>query len=254
MDCPSEERLVRMRLKTLESVKYVDIDLSSRILEVYHSGSAEQINDSLQGLKLNITLLNSKNASSLPKLTTDKEEEKALKIILVINFTFFIGEVIAGIMIHSMGVIADGLDMLSDSLVYGLSLYAVGKVAITKKNIAKLVAYFQLALASLGIIEVVRRFVNSQETPLFQYMIVISILALIANVTSLLVLRRSKSKEVHIKASEICTSVDVIANTGVIIAAILVYFTGSNYPDLIIGSIIFLMVARGSHQIMQLSK
>ena len=47
----------------------------------------------------------------------------------------------------------------------------------------------------------------------------------------------------------IFTSNDIIINTGVILAGILVLLTQSKYPDLIIGSIVFLIVVRGLRDI-----
>ncbi|MEK9159282.1 MAG: cation transporter [Patescibacteria group bacterium] len=254
MDCPSEERMIRMKLQPLEGIKQIEVDLSARLVQVYHEGDIEQVTKTLESLRLDSKLLKSQKNSSPAQLEIDQDEEKTLKLVLGINLAFFFVEVTAGFIIHSMGVVADGLDMFADAVVYGLSLYAIGRATVAKKSIVKLIAYLQLALASFGLIEVIRRFIGFEETPLFAYMILISIFALAANVTSLVVLQRSKSKDVHIKASELCTSNDVLANIGVILAAVLVYYTQSSYPDLIIGSLIFFMVARGSYKIMQLSK
>lgn len=85
-------------------------------------------------------------------------------------------------------------------------------------------------------------------------MISISLCALFANAFTLWLLNRAKSGEVHIKASTICTSNDVIANMGVILAGILVLLTHSPYPDLIIGSIVFVLVGRGAFAILNLAK
>ena len=54
--------------------------------------------------------------------------------------------------------------------------------------------------------------------------------------------------------SYIFTSNDVIVNIGVIIAGALVYFTHSKIPDLIVGAIVFVIVARGAFNILKLSK
>ena len=86
-------------------------------------------------------------------------------------------------------------------------------------------------------------------------MIVVSILALIGNAICLVILQRSKGKdEAHMKASLIFTSNDVIINLGVIFAAILVYLLNSSIPDLVIGSIVFVIVIRGSLRILKLGK
>lgn len=47
------------------------------------------------------------------------------------------------------------------------------------------------------------------------------------------------------KASMIFTSNDVIINSGVIVAGVLVLLMQSKYLDLIIGAIVFLIVVRG---------
>ena len=86
-------------------------------------------------------------------------------------------------------------------------------------------------------------------------MIVVSIFALIANGICLYLLQKSKSKqEVHMKASMIFTSNDVIINIGVILAALLVHWLNSNKPDLVIGSIVFILVVQGAIRILKLGK
>jgi Co/Zn/Cd efflux system component len=153
-----------------------------------------------------------------------------------------------------MGLVADSMDMLADALVYGLSLWAVGSTVLRKKKVAKLSGYFQLALALLGLSEVIRRFISFEEVPDFQTMIIVSALALIANSVCLYLLQKSKSQEAHMKATMIFTSNDIIINTGVILAGILVLLTKSKYPDLIIGAIVFLIVVRGAFRILKLGK
>ena len=106
----------------------------------------------------------------------------------------------------------------------------------------------------LGLVEVIRRFLGNEATPDFRIMIIVSILALIANSISLVLLQKSQSKEAHMKASMIFTSNDVIINIGVIIAGVLVLFTNSKYPDLIIGAIVFMIVVRGAVRILKLGK
>lgn len=254
MDCPSEERMIRLKLQPLGSVKQLEFDLSGRVVSVYHEGDVDTVTQTLSSLQLGSTLLKTEDVS-VPVATHDEDhEKKLLQSVLAINFGFFLLEAVTGFIAQSMGLVADGLDMLADAIVYGLSLYAVGRAMMYKKKIAKISGYFQLTLAIFGLLEVTRRFLGFGETPVFQTMIFISVFALIGNYASLLILQRSKSQEAHMKASWIFTSNDVLANIGVIIAGILVYFTHSRYPDLIIGLMIFAVVARGSYRILQLSK
>jgi Co/Zn/Cd efflux system component len=141
---------------------------------------------------------------------------------------------ITGLISKSMGLVADSLDMLADSFVYGISIFAVGGTLTRKKRIAKLAGYFQITLAVIGFAEVLRRFLGTEKLPDFTTMIFVSVLALIANGICLYLLQKSKSKtEAHMKASLIFTSNDVIINLGVITAGLLVNWLNSNKPDLI---------------------
>ena len=135
-----------------------------------------------------------------------------------------------------------------------LSLFAVGGAISRKKKVAKFSGYFQMALATLGFAEVLRRFFSNTETPLFQWMIIVSIFALVGNLISLWLINKTKSKEAHMQASAIFTSNDIIVNGGVILAGILVYFLNSKWPDLVIGGIVFTFVMRGAIRILKLSK
>ena len=97
-----------------------------------------------------------------------------------------------GLISQSMGLVADSLDMLADSFVYGISLFAVGGTLIKKKKIAKLAGYFQVTLAIIGFIEVLRRFLGEEKLLDFSTMVVISIFALIANGICLFFLTKVK--------------------------------------------------------------
>lgn len=254
MDCPSEESLIRMKLEGLSSIKSMVFQIENRKLTVFHSEDSTEIEKRLNELNL---------GSERKETTVVKQEEiidnpliqsKLLWTVLIINFAFFIIEITTGIISKSMGLVADSLDMLADALVYGLSLWAVGSTLMRKKKVAKLSGYFQLALALIGLIEVIRRFISSEAIPDFKTMIIVSILALIANSICLYLLQKSKSEEAHMKATMIFTSNDIIINTGIIAAGILVLLTHSKYPDLIIGAIVFLIVVRGAFRILKLGK
>ncbi len=255
MDCPSEENIIRLKLDSLQVIKKLDFDIENRKLTVFHVEEENEILSRLDALNFGTTLLNTSiiDESDLVVESADVQS-RLLWMVLSINFGFFIIEMTTGLIGKSMGLIADSLDMLADSFVYGLSLLAVGSTVLRKKKVARLSGYFQLLLALLGIIEVVRRFIGFEDTPDFLLMIVVSLLALLANAACLILLQKSQSTEAHMKASLIFTSNDVIINAGVILAGILVLLTESKLPDLIVGSIVFLIVVRGAIQILKLGK
>lgn len=56
------------------------------------------------------------------------------------------------------------------------------------------------------------------------------------------------------KASMIFTSNDIIINVGVIIAGLLVNWLNSSKPDLIIGTIVFILVIQGAIRILKIGR
>lgn len=254
MDCPSEENLIRMKLDEISSIVNLDFDIPNRKMAVFHNGQLDEIEKSINELNLNEKKISTEDTDKTA-FTENKNQKKLLWSVLAINFVFFIIEITTGIISKSMGLVADSLDMLADSFVYGISLLAVGGTLIKKKQIAKLAGYFQIALAIIGFVEVLRRFFKKATLPNFSTMIIVSILALIANGICLYILQKSKSKEeAHMKASMIFTSNDVIINLGVILAGFLVSWFNTNKPDLIIGTIVFVLVIQGAFRILKLSK
>ena len=253
MDCPSEEQMIRMKLESYAEVKYLDFDIPNRKLEVYHLDGTKEIQTSIASLQLGDSLEGTIEAEP-PVMEEQSKQKRMLWWVLGINFGFFVIEMTTGWISSSMGLVADSLDMLADSIVYSLSLFAVGAAMSRKKNIAKISGYFQMGLALLGFSEVLRRFFSDTGTPLFQWMIIVSIFALAGNLISLWLINKTKSQEAHMQASAIFTSNDIIVNGGVIVAGVLVYFLNSKWPDLIIGGIVFMFVMRGALRILKLSK
>ena len=254
MDCPSEEQMIRMKIQHLPEIQQLQFDIPHRRLSVIHIGDKEQIERLISELNLDSEIIETGQIVDIPSESTDTTEKRVLILVLTINLSLFFIEMTTGLISRSMGLVADSLDMLADSIVYALSLYAIGHALAKKKMIAKLAGYFQFILAILGFLEVIRRFLGFEEIPVFQTMILVSLLALVGNAACLIILNKAKDTGVHMKASWIFTSNDVIVNLGVIIAGSLVYFTGSNKPDLIIGGLVFLLVSRGAYRIYKLSK
>ncbi|HZW63864.1 MAG TPA: cation transporter [Flavobacteriaceae bacterium] len=254
MDCPAEENLIRIKLDQISSIVNLDVDIPNRKLTVFHSGQTDQIEKSILDLNLGAKKISTQDTHAI-QFNENTNQIKILWMVLGINFAFFIIEMTTGIISKSMGLVADSLDMLADAFVYGLSLFAVGRTLTKKKQIAKLAGYFQITLAIIGFTEVVRRFFGTEKFPDFSTMITVSFFALVANGLCLYLLQKSKNKEeVHIKASMIFTSNDVIINLGVIVAALLVNQFNSNKPDLIIGTIVFVIVIQGARRILKLGK
>lgn len=255
MDCAAEEQLVRMALADFEEVQRLDFDLQDRTVVITHAGDSASIEQAMQKLQLGASLTNQETVEG-PGISEvdDERQRRLLFMVLVINFGLFVLELATGLIAQSMGLVADSLDMLADAIVYGLSLYAVGRLASRKKQIASLSGYFQLFLAVFGLLEVLRRLLGADDEPSFALMIVISLIALAGNAASLVILRGTQNQGMHMKASWIFTTNDVLVNIGVIVAGGLVYITSSRIPDLVVGAVVFCLVASGAFRILRLSR
>ncbi|MCW9025486.1 MAG: cation transporter [Gammaproteobacteria bacterium] len=176
---------------------------------------------------------------------TNKEQKNVLVVLLAINAFMFVFEVSVGWYAQSTGLIADSFDMFADAVVYGIAIYAIGKSIQEKSRAALLSGWFQCALAIFIITDVARRvFVGSE--PVSVLMLVVGIIALIANISCLVLINKHKDGEVHMRASWIFSKNDVIANIGVIFGGVLVWLFGSRWPDLIVGSLIALIILNGA--------
>ena len=254
MDCPSEEQMVRLKVEGLEPVLCVSVDLSDRRVQVVHRGDAEVITEALSELSLGVRFEATEDVEGEADDEDKVTQRRILWWVLGINAVFFVLEMSFGLLSNSMGLVADSLDMLADTIVYALSLMAVGTTMATKKKVAKISGVFQMLLALLGFSEVIRRFFFSEAMPDFKTMIAVASLAMVANVVCLWLIQKARSEEAHMQASSIFTSNDIIVNGGVIVAGLLVYWLDSPWPDLLVGGIVFGFVMRGAVRILELSK
>jgi len=180
-------------------------------------------------------------------------ERRTLWTLSAINGVMFIAEAMAGWWGESAGLLADSLDMLADASVYGIALYAVGRSRRLQANAATASGVLQIALGIGVLVEVVRRFLYGSE-PVSTLMMAVGAIALVANVSCLMLIAKHREGGIHMRASWIFSTNDVIANAGVIISGGLVMYLGSPLPDLIIGAVISAVVLRGGVQILREAK
>ncbi|BDG05694.1 cation transporter [Anaeromyxobacter oryzae] len=253
MDCPSEERMIRMALDGVVGISDLRFDLGARTVTVAHAGDPAPLLAKLESLGLGARLSRTEKADpvDLAVPVDDATEARTLRVLLAINAAMFIVELVAGWLAQSSGLIADSLDMLADATVYGLSLWAVGKAAAAKVRAAHVSGMFQGVLA-VGVLADVFRRVVAGSAPEAPAMVGISLIALAANVSCLVLISRHRHGGAHMRASWIFSTNDVLANFGVIVAGALVAWTGSRIPDLVVGAAVGLLVLAGAVRILRL--
>jgi cation diffusion facilitator family transporter len=178
----------------------------------------------------------------------NKEQKSILISLLLINGFMFLFEISLGWYAQSTGLIADSFDMLADAIVYAIGLYAIGKSLRHKANAALLSGWFQGVLGVMILIDVFRRIIMGSE-PQAAFIVVVSIIALMANIICLRLIEKHKDGEVHMRASWIFSKNDVLANVGVLLSGSLVWLLDSRWPDLVIGCLIALVILNGARHI-----
>ena len=251
MDCPSEEQMIRLRLSDMDPIQ-LEFDLPGRRLIVTHQDSADEVLKRLLPLGFGAELVASVSQKTPSPTTLDQSgQTRTLWILLGINGLMFVLECLAGWFGRSAGLLADGIDMFADATVYGVSLYAVNRAPAYKQSAATLAGLTQIILALGSLIEVARR-AWAGTYPDEAVMIGFSFLALAANVICLMLISPHRDGGVHMRASYIFSANDVLANLGVIVAALLVGWTGQPAFDWLVGSIISVIVLTGAVRILRL--
>ena len=149
----------------------------------------------------------------------------------------FLGEMIAGQLAGSQALKADALDFLADTVTYGLSLAVIGASLRTRATaaLAKGVSLSLMALWVFGS-TIYQTFILGLPTA--EIMGVVGVLALAANLASVLLLRPYKDGDANVRSVWLCSRNDAIGNVIVMVAALAVWGTTTAWPDLLVAAII----------------
>ena len=159
---------------------------------------------------------------------------RVLVIVLVVNASMFFVEFGAGLLSGSSALVADSLDMLGDSLVYGFSLLVLHR-SLAWRARAALAKGVIMAAFGLGVLLEAAIKMRAGAPPLVPVMATVGMLALLANGFCFSLLWRHRADDINLRSTWLCSRNDLIANSAVLGAAGLVAWSGSLWPDLIVG-------------------
>jgi cation diffusion facilitator family transporter len=191
----------------------------------------------------------SAKSATLETLARQADQRRVLVIVLAINSVMFVLEFGAGVIAGSAALMADASDMLGDALVYAVSLYALARSDRWKAGAAMLKGVVILALG-IGISVNVVLKIRSGVPPSSTLMLGFGALALVANLVCFRLLTRFRHQDVNMASTWECSRNDLINNTGVILAAGLVWWLASPWPDIVIGSLMALVFLRSAFRVM----
>lgn len=168
--------------------------------------------------------------------------ENRLWIALALTGTFLVVEAIAGFISGSLALLSDAAHMLTDALALAVSLAAVRfakRAADTRRTFGYhrfeiLAALFNAVLLFLVafyiLYEAIQRFRNPGEVASLT-MLVVATLGLIINLIAMRLLQASSKESLNVKGAYLEVWADMVGSIGVIVGAVVIYFTGWQWVD-----------------------
>ncbi len=181
-----------------------------------------------------------------------ERQAKVLWSVLLINAVMFVVEFGAGIRAASLSLTGDSLDMLGDALVYASSLYVIHKSAKAQAGAALLKGVIMFLFA-IAVFARASYQLFAGASPEASIMGAVGVLALLANLVCLLLLTRHRNDNLNMSSVWLCSRNDIIANTSVLVAAVLVLLTHSILPDLAVGLLLTVVFAKSAGTVLSKS-
>jgi Co/Zn/Cd efflux system component len=166
-----------------------------------------------------------------------RQQRRVLHVVLWINVAMFLVESVAGLLGNSTALLADSVDMLGDAIVYGFTLYVIGRGPHWQARAALLKGAIMAAFGVGVLVQAVVKIARGLA-PTVEVMGAVGLLALAANVFCLVLLWRRRGDDINMRSAWVCSRNDVAGNTGVLMAAGAVALTGSPAPDIAIGLLV----------------
>ncbi|MFX1234834.1 MAG: cation diffusion facilitator family transporter [Promethearchaeota archaeon] len=169
-------------------------------------------------------------------------EKRKLVLSLLITSTVMILEIFGGIITNSIALLSDAGHMFTHSFAIGISLLAI---IIARKppchhktfglyRAEVLAAFinglFLIPIVGIMVYEAILRFINPQEV-FGSYMLIIALIGLSVNITSVLILRGSQRNNLNVKSVFYHMIADAASSIGIVIASIIISYTGFNFLD-----------------------
>lgn len=178
-----------------------------------------------------------------------KTERIIVERALVLNALMCVIGLGASYFAQSTGILADAVDMAADASGYALVLLAVRRNERFRMVASRWTGGILMLLGFGVIAEAVRRWLSGSD-PFGPVMMGYSVISFTVNLFVLRTLAKVRDGGVHLNASYLCTRADVLANIAVFIAGGIVWFTGSQWIDLVAGVAIAILVFSEAREIL----
>jgi Co/Zn/Cd efflux system component/copper chaperone CopZ len=263
MDCPSCARKIEQAARGVGGVEEVKVSIASQLMTL-RLGDADarlpEIERAVTGLGYQLDRLNTPEADAdrggddddLPKdfVHITPAYRRALWIVVLLNAGYGLVEMIGGFLAGSQALKADALDFLGDGLITFLGFLAIGWSLAWRARSALLQGVF-LGVLGLGVLASTAYRVLVLNQPEAELMGAFGLVALAVNVAAALVLAPHRRGDANVRAVWLFSRNDALGNIAVVIAAALVAWTGTPWPDLAVAVVIAGLFLQSAWAILQ---
>lgn len=243
MDCTDCVAKIEKTARKVPGVDSVRVSLTSQVMTLQLVDGTEplpRLEADITGLGYQLDRLDDRadapdNLPSASYLTP--AYKRALVIVVVLNFGYGLIEAGGGYLSDSQALKADALDFLGDGLITFLGLLAIAWRPVWRARSALIQGIFLGALG-LTVLGATAYRVIVQRQPEAELMGAFGLVALVINVTAALVLLPHRAGDANARAVWLFSRNDALGNVAVVIAAILVAWLASPWPDLVVAFII----------------
>jgi Co/Zn/Cd efflux system component len=174
--------------------------------------------------------------------------------VALLNLGYFFVEFAVALVAGSVSLLADSVDFLEDTSVNLLIFVALGWPLAHRAVMGKAMAVVILGPAALAGWEVVQRF-GHPEAPDLVPLVLVSLGAIAINGTSAWLLAKVRHHGGSLsRAAFLSARNDVLVNVAIIAMAGVTAWTGSGWPDVVLGCFIILLAFHAAHEVWEVSE
>lgn len=255
MDCSSCATKIETATRKVNGVQDVRVSIATQImtLHVNNADTLSEIESTITGLGYQLSRMN----SSEEKGEMQKElkhvtpaYKRALWIVVILNAGYGIAEMIGGFFSGSQALKADALDFLGDGSITFLGILAI-RWSLTARARSAFTQGVFLGLLGLGVLMNTLYRVFVLQTPEPGLMGILGFIALIINILAAVVLIPHRTGDANVRAVWLFSRNDALGNLAVVIAAGIVFWTKSPWPDLLAAGVISSLFLHSSWSIIR---
>ncbi|MFL0691654.1 MAG: cation diffusion facilitator family transporter [Agrobacterium tumefaciens] len=244
MDCSSCAAKIEGAARKVEGVVDVKVSIASQVMTLEVDDPATRLpllESAITGLGYQLDRIGASRDTAdgddddrIPDLShVTPAYKRALWIVVLLNVGYGVVEIVGSLLAGSQALQADALDFLGDGMISFLGLVAVGWGLAARAKAALLQGIF-LGLLGLGVVAstVYRVFIEHQPESVL--MGGFALVAFVVNVLAAVVLIPHRKGDANMRAVWLFSRNDAIGNLAVVAAAGLVWWTGTQWPDLVV--------------------